>query len=383
MGSSSRCFRSSARACAATTRARASLEKLSRVRVLAPAEGMREREYTRGKPLRAVPRYRPVLPALAEFPPFFLYGFLVPFGLLWGSFLNVVIHRLPREQSVVHPRSRCPGCGRAIAAYDNIPIVSYLILRGRARCCGVRISPRYPLVELLGGLLAFSVLKLVVFELPPETTILQALLVFLVYFALTLTLVALAFIDLEFMLLPMSLSVGAIVLGLASSWLRGMDFVRALAGTGFGFLLVFLPFYWLHSLWRGYPGMGFGDAVLIALAGAWFGWEGAVFAFVFGCVQATVVTLAVYASSGKIETPAAVLEERKAIQAEIDALEGKEREELERERDLDPALREIPGGIGKARVPLGPFLALGTLEYALFERVGLGALLDALFHPSL
>jgi leader peptidase (prepilin peptidase)/N-methyltransferase len=312
-----------------------------------------------------------------------LYAFLVPFGLLWGSFLNVVIHRLPREESVVHPRSRCPGCGKSIAAYDNIPILSYLLLRGRARCCGVRISPRYPLVELIGGLLAFSVLKLVVFELAPDTSIGRALVLFLVYFALALTLVALAFIDLEFMLLPMSLCLGAIALGLVSSGLREVPFVSALLGSGFGFLLVFLPFYWLHTLFRGYPGMGFGDAVLMAVAGAWFGWEGVLFAFVFGCAQATVVALAVYVSSGKLDVPAAVLEERRAVQAQIDAAEGEEREALERERDLDPALREIPGGLGKARVPLGPFLSLGILEYALFERVGLRALLDAVFHPSL
>ncbi|MBX3200754.1 MAG: prepilin peptidase, partial [Labilithrix sp.] len=72
------------------------------------------------------------------------------FGLLWGSFLNVVIYRVPLEMSVVRPASHCPGCGKPVEAYDNIPVLSYVILRGRARCCGARMSPRYPLVELIG-----------------------------------------------------------------------------------------------------------------------------------------------------------------------------------------------------------------------------------------
>ncbi|MGC4090979.1 MAG: prepilin peptidase [Polyangiaceae bacterium] len=323
------------------------------------------------------------MPLLAEFPPLLLYAFLVPFGLLWGSFLNVVIHRLPREQSVVHPRSRCPGCGGAIAAYDNVPVVSYLILRGKARCCGVRISPRYPLVELIGGLLAFAVLHLVVFELPGETSIARALGVFGVYLALGLALVATAFIDLEFMLIPLSLSLGSAALGLATSGLRGVDFIHVAWGAPFGFLLIWLPFCFLYKLWRGYPGMGVGDALLMLVAGAWFGWEGVVFTLVAGCLQATVVTLAAYFAGGYIELPDAVKAEREELLAAIEKAEGSEREELERELQQDTALLDLPRSFGKMRIPLGPFLSLGILEYALFERVGLGALLDAVFHPSL
>jgi leader peptidase (prepilin peptidase)/N-methyltransferase len=321
------------------------------------------------------------LPALDEIPPAFLYAFLVPFGLLWGSFLNVVIHRLPREESVVHPRSRCPGCGRSIAAYDNIPVVSYLLLRGRARCCGVKISPRYPLVELIGGLLAFSVLKLVVFELPPGTSLLNALLVFLAYFALTLALVGVAFIDLEYLLIPYSLTFGSAAIGLASAGLRGADFIHVLWGAAFGFLFILVPFYWLFSLWRGYPGMGFGDAVLLMVAGAWFGWEGVVFAFFAAATQATVVALAAYLSGNYIELPDAVVEERKEIEEAIQAASGEERAALERERDLDTVHVDLPRTLGKMKLAFGPFLALGIIEYALFERVGLGALLDEFFHP--
>ncbi|CAN5565855.1 hypothetical protein BH09MYX1_BH09MYX1_55780 [soil metagenome] len=83
---------------------------------------------------------------LAELPLNTIRGLVVVFGLLWGSFLNVVIYRVPREMSVVMPGSHCPGCGKPIAFYDNIPIISYLVLRGRARCCGATLSPRYLLV---------------------------------------------------------------------------------------------------------------------------------------------------------------------------------------------------------------------------------------------
>jgi leader peptidase (prepilin peptidase)/N-methyltransferase len=76
-------------------------------------------------------------------------AFVIWFGLIWGSFLNVVIYRVPREMSVVRPASHCPGCEKPIRGYDNIPVLSYVILRGRARCCGAKMSPRYPLVELM------------------------------------------------------------------------------------------------------------------------------------------------------------------------------------------------------------------------------------------
>ena len=102
---------------------------------------------------------------LAEFPYWFIATLAVCLGLAFGSFLNVVIYRLPREQSILRPGSNCPACSAPIRAYDNIPVVSWLLLRGRARCCGARISARYPLIELAGGLLAWAILQRVVLEL--------------------------------------------------------------------------------------------------------------------------------------------------------------------------------------------------------------------------
>jgi leader peptidase (prepilin peptidase)/N-methyltransferase len=321
------------------------------------------------------------VPSLADFPAWFLFGCAVPFGLLWGSFLNVVIHRLPRDENVAYPPSHCPHCGAKIRPWHNIPLLSYLLLRGRARCCGAPISARYPAVELIGGLLALAVLQLVVLALPGETSIARAAAIFLCYFALGLILIGLAFIDLEFMILPHSLTLGGAALGFLTASFRGVGFVDSLIGAGVGFAVIYLPFDLGHRLLRGYPGMGLGDAALALLAGAWFGFPAALFALFAGALQATVVTLALFFSKGRIEEPEAVKRERAELEALIAAAEGEEREALERERELDPVLRAAEPGLGKARVPFGPFLALAILEYALFFREGISAGLDSWLDP--
>jgi leader peptidase (prepilin peptidase)/N-methyltransferase len=321
------------------------------------------------------------VPVLAEFPRWFLFAFALPFGLVWGSFLNVVIHRVPRGESVVRPASRCPACGTPIRAWNNLPVLSYLLLRGRAGCCGARISPRYALVELLGGLLAAAVLRLIVLELPADTSIARALGLFALYLALGLTLIALTFIDLEFMELPPPLTLGGAALGFLSSGFRGTGWFESLLGGCVGFLIIFLPFEKGYQLLRGHPGMGRGDAHLTLLAGAWFGWRGALFALFVGAIQATLIILGVYVARGRIDEPDAVVRERQELEAEIAKAEGAEREELERDRAEDMMLREAEPGLAKARVPFGPFIALATLEYALFEHVGLTDLLGELFLP--
>lgn len=321
------------------------------------------------------------MPSLGELPAWFFFLCAVPFGLLWGSFLNVVIYRLPRELNVAFPGSRCPHCAAPIRPWQNVPVLSWLLLRGRARCCGAPISVRYPAVELIGGLLAAAVIQCVVLELPAETSLGRAALVFACYFALGLDLVALAFIDLEFMLLPRSLTFGGAALGLLSASLRGVGIVDSLLGAAIGFLIIYLPFDLGHRLLRGYPGMGLGDAALTLLAGAWFGFSAALFALFAGAVQATLVTLAVFLSKGRIDEPEAVVQEREEHAALLARAEGEERAELERELELDPVLREAEPGLGKARIPFGPFLALATLEYALFFREGVGAMLDSWLAP--
>jgi leader peptidase (prepilin peptidase)/N-methyltransferase len=134
--------------------------------------------------------------------------------------------------------------------------------------------------------------------------------------------------------------------------------------------MIWLPFDVLYRRIRGRAGMGIGDAKLTMLAGAWFGWPGAVFALLAGAVQGTVAAIVVFATQGKIEEPEAVKKEREELlQAIADAETEEERQELEQELAADPIGEEAEAGLGQSRLPFGPFLVLATLEFMLFGRV--------------
>jgi leader peptidase (prepilin peptidase)/N-methyltransferase len=209
------------------------------------------------------------------------------FGAIIGSFLNVVIHRVPREESIVFPNSRCPSCGTAIKTYDNIPIISWLILRGRCRTCRASISARYPAVELLTALLFGAVFLRdgLSFALP-----------FDLIFVMMLT--ALVFIDAEHMLLPNAITYPGIVLAvlarLALPYLTSTPYfddlspallgalpgwpvwavslvgaaLGALAGGGTLWLIG-----WLWERLRGVEAMGLGDVKMMFMVGAFLGWR--------------------------------------------------------------------------------------------------------------
>lgn len=302
-------------------------------------------------------------------PYWFMAGIAIALGLAFGSFSNVVIYRLPRGESVVRPASRCPGCGKPIRGYDNVPVFGWLLLLGKARCCGIRISPRYPLVELLGGLAAWAVFETRIVTLPLDTLWWKALALFALYFALVLGLVCAAFIDLEHMILPDEITLGGAVVGILSVPLRDdTTWLGSIGGAAIGFLMIWLPFDRLYRVIRGQPGMGLGDAKLTLLAGAWFGWPAAVFVLLAGAVQGTVAALVVFLAQGRIEEPEAVRQEREEIRAAIEAAEGEERRLLEEELAKDPIADEPEDGFGKSRIPFGPFLALALIEYLLFGR---------------
>lgn len=189
------------------------------------------------------------------------------FGAMVGSFLNVVIHRVPRGESVVHPRSRCPRCASQIAWYDNLPILSWLLLRGRCRGCGESISARYPLVELVSALLAAALAV----RLGPGVAALAAF-----YFAASL--LALTYIDLDVQLLPDRITLPGIVIGLAVAFLappgdRLVEPQAALAGALLGGGILWLVAWAYHAV-SGREGMGGGDVKLLAMIGAFLGWQG-------------------------------------------------------------------------------------------------------------
>ncbi len=299
---------------------------------------------------------------LDELPLWFLRALVIPFGLIWGSFLNVVIYRVPREMSVVHPPSHCPACGKPVRAFDNFPVLSFLILRGRARCCGAKMTLRYPAVELIGGVLSLAIFEVIVRALPGETMVYRAGAIYLADFAVALALVAAAFIDAEHMFLPDSITIGGTVLGIATATLRGVTLSDSVFGAVAGYLVIWLLFIVLYKAVRGMAGMGLGDAKLLMLAGAWFGWPGAAFVLFAGAVQGTLGTLFILLVRGKIEDPDSIKEER----AELERLSAEGDEEAKQILADDPVLGSPEAdGVARARIPFGPFLILAFLEYLL------------------
>jgi leader peptidase (prepilin peptidase)/N-methyltransferase len=296
--------------------------------------------------------------------PWVLRAFAFAWGAVWGSFVNVVVYRVPREMSVVHPGSHCPACGKPIPAYDNLPILTWLLLRGRARCCGARISPRYVVLEAASGLIAVAILETLVFPLPVETSLLHAATVFLGAFGLAMGLVAAAFIDLEHMYLPDAITIGGTLLGLATPGLRDMTWLDGIIGAAVGFFGIWLPFVVGYKALRGRAGMGTGDAKLTMLAGAWFGWPGVAFALFGGAAQATLAAIVVLLAKGKIEEPESVVQDRRELQAAAAAGD----EEAKRLLEIDPLGTDPGDGVMAARMPFGPFLCLAILEWMLAGR---------------
>jgi leader peptidase (prepilin peptidase)/N-methyltransferase len=313
---------------------------------------------------------------LADLPLWFLRATAIAFGLIWGSFLNVVIYRLPRDMSVVRPGSTCPGCKKPIAWYDNIPVFSWLILRGRARCCGTPISPRYPLVEAIGGALSLAIVEVILRGLPPTEPLGRALAIYGANFALCMGLVAAAFIDAEYMHLPNSITYGGTILGLGTASFREMSYIEAIGGACVGFAILFIVNF-VYKRIRGRAGAGIGDAKLLMLAGAWFGWAGVYFVLLAGSVQGTLYAIGVWLVRGKIEEPEAVKEER----AELEKAAAEGDEEAKEILEDDPLGKPPEEGFGRAPIPFGPFLILAILEY-LFAREPILRLFRGLILPA-
>jgi leader peptidase (prepilin peptidase)/N-methyltransferase len=222
------------------------------------------------------------------------------FGLLIGSFLNVCIHRWPRGRSVVRPRSHCVRCRKTIAWYDNVPVFSYLLLRGRCRYCGRHISIRYPAVELFTGLLFFYFF----WKLGPGLAAAK-----LCVFAAIL--IALVFSDLEKRILPDELTLGGTLIGLALAcfvplhdessmgllWLIGLNLdgpVLSLVESAIG---AFVPAFvlwgggWLYLKLRRREGLGFGDVKLMVMIGAFLGLQATLTTLLAGSIAGSVISL--------------------------------------------------------------------------------------------
>ena len=242
--------------------------------------------------------------------PYLIEVFIFIFGLCIGSFLNVCIYRLPASKSIVHPRSICSSCGTLIASYDNIPIISYLWLRGRCRHCRTKISLRYPIVEFLFGLFALGAyLK---FDLTIEA---------LIYFLFFAALMVVTFIDLDHRIIPDIITLPGIPICFAAGFaLPTITYKDALLGILCGGGSLFLV-AWTYSLITKKEGMGGGDIKLLAMIGAIVGWKGVLFTIFVASLVGTLAGLAV------------MLQSRKGL---------------------------------KLAVPFGPFLSIGSITYIFF-----------------
>jgi leader peptidase (prepilin peptidase)/N-methyltransferase len=201
------------------------------------------------------------------------------FGAVIGSFLNVCIHRLPRKESVISPRSRCPECATPIAWYDNIPVFSYLWLRARCRVCGRGISWRYPLVEALNA----AGYGLIIWRFGLSASA-------LVYLVLWSALIVISFIDLDHMIIPDRITIPGIILGLGVGTLLLPHWWDSLLGllVGGG-ILYFMA--WISPYLFGKEGMGGGDIKLLAMIGAFLGWKPAILTIFFGGLLGAIVGL--------------------------------------------------------------------------------------------
>ncbi|MDA8155801.1 MAG: prepilin peptidase [Actinomycetota bacterium] len=242
-----------------------------------------------------------------------LYIFSALLGLVVGSFANVCAYRMPRKKSVVSPPSSCPRCGNRIKAYDNIPVVSYLLLLGKCRNCGERISPIYPLVELANALLYVGAAWK--YGATPSL---------LFYFVFLTALLVITLIDFEFQEIPDELTLPGTALGIIAGWLLLPDpFLRAhslgikasLIGAAAGFSI----YYLIAVASKG--GMGGGDIKMMAMVGAVTGWKGVLLTTFTGSLVGSVAGLYVVV---------------------------------------------FKGGGRKTKIPFGPFLALGALICILF-----------------
>lgn len=239
-----------------------------------------------------------------------LYYYLVAFvfGAVVGSFLNVCIYRIPRGLSIVRPGSRCPYCETPIRAWDNIPIVSYILLKGRCRHCRAKISPRYPIVEALNGILYVMVLWRWGPGLPA-----------FLFMAISSAAIVITFIDLDFQIIPDVITIPGTLIGLLAGSMILPDVFGPWSPLGFknsliGALTGFGLFYIIAVLSRG--GMGGGDIKMMAMVGATTGWKGVLATTFVGSLLGALVGL---------------------------------------------SLMALKGYGRKAKIPFGPFLALGWL----------------------
>lgn len=248
-------------------------------------------------------------------PDYFLYLITIIFGLAIGSFLNVCIYRIPRSISIIIPSSRCPKCNTPIKVTDNIPLISFILLKGKCRFCKNPIPFRYPLVEFLNALLYVSIIS--VYGIHLHT---------LFFFLLSSSLIVITFIDIDFQIIPDRITLIGIPVGLIAGSLILPDPFSRFIPLGFkasiiGFLTGGILFFTIALISKG--GMGGGDIKLMAMIGSFMGWKSVLLTTFIGSLTGAIVGIFLILFKGK----------------------GR-----------------------KTKIPFGPFLSLGAITTLLFGK---------------
>lgn len=282
-----------------------------------------------------------------------VFAFL--WGILWGSFANVVIWRLPQGQSIVRPRSRCPHCQTQLRWTENIPVISYLWLRGQCRHCKAKISLRYLIVEILAGFLSFALyMEYVVRPLAEGGE--PGLLAWLLWFIFCLGMLIITYTDLDWWIIPNGVVLPLAGLGLAMALLAPeilqTQLWEVVAAASFGYGLI-AGLRWVYQRLRGLEALGLGDAKLLLAVGAFCGLRGLFWTVAAGAIQGLLFSVPL------------LLAGRQVAKRDLHEVHG----------DDSQLGKENPSaGVMGKRVPFGPFLALAALEY-----VSLRTLIDGFF----
>lgn len=305
--------------------------------------------------------------------------FSLLFGAIVGSFLNVVIYRVPAGESIVSPSSRCPECGESIRWYDNIPILSWLVLGGECRQCGGSIPIRYSVVEGLTALLSLALWFKVAHRhfdaavMAANLPVTAIVVPFFLYFAIICLLIVIAFVDLDYYIIPHEFTVPGMVLGLSSPWL-----IEWLVPSGgmyrfwppvtpsesvVGFLLgggSVLAIYFIYFALRHQEGLGGGDVTLMAFVGAWLGWPSLIFIFFAASLQGIIVAAVSWLSgSDWLKPPDELYSDEEPMPDEGSEHPGTE-DRAGPSGEQEPVEEPSTGSLA---VPYGPFIVLASLEH--------------------
>jgi leader peptidase (prepilin peptidase)/N-methyltransferase len=302
----------------------------------------------------------------SELPDWAIRALAFLFGAIWGSFFNVAIYRWPRDMSVVTPGSHCPGCEKPVPGHHNIPLVSYLVLRGKAACCGAKLSPRYFVVELLSAVVCLAIAEQLIVAAADDATLLDVSIEALLYFILAGGLLVATFTDLEGWEIPDQVTLPGTALGLLTVTLReapGAE--QAALGAGAGYLIIQIVLVWGWKRLTGRQGMGEGDALLLMMIGAFVGFEGAIFCLVAGTFQGIAVALIaglVFVITGKSLLPQPEQEQEEERDSTDDGAGAVGEDAAEEDAEDEPP----PAYWGHLKMKFGPFLAISALEYLFF-----------------